>query len=176
MIKILIKGNSLKNIILFLLMIVMATPSSAQFKNLSKKLKSKAAESVKKNVKPLTINYKIKKIHYNPLISLTKVSLDIEFNGYNPNKIGVSLDRIEFDLFIDDKHGSKFYNEKKIKIPKEDNFTFEEVAELKVNTMGKAIFDQIIKKKAKYRIDGTYFLDTQFGNFPIKAKLVEKEL
>ena len=61
MIKILIKGNSLKNIILFLLMIVMATPSSAQFKNLSKKLKSKAAESVKKNVKPLTINYKIKK-------------------------------------------------------------------------------------------------------------------
>jgi len=42
--------------------------------------------------------------------------------------------------------------------------------------MGKAIFDQIIKKKAKYRIDGTYFLDTQFGNFPIKAKLVEKEL
>ena len=154
----------------------MATPSSAQFKNLSKKLKSKAAESVKKNVKPLTINYKIKKIHYNPLNSLTKVSLDIEFNGYNPNKIGVSLDRIEFDLFIDDKHGSKFYNEKKIKIPKEDNFTFEEVAELKVNTMGKAIFDQIIKKKAKYRIDGTYFLDTQFGNFPIKAKLVEKEL
>ena len=80
------------------------------------------------------------------------------------------------DLFIDDKHGSKFYNEKRIKIPKEDNFTFEEVAELKVNTMGKAIFDQIIKKKAKYRIDGTYFLDTQFGNFPIKAKLVEKEL
>ena len=97
MIKILIKGNSLKNIILFLLMIVMATPSSAQFKNLSKKLKSKATESVKKNVKPLTINYKIKKIHYNPLKSLPKVSLDIEFNGYNPNKIGVSLDRIEFE-------------------------------------------------------------------------------
>ena len=163
MIKILIKGNSLKNIILFLLMIVMATPSSAQFKNLSRKLKSKAAESVKKNVKPLTINYKIKKIHYNPLKSLTKVSLDIEFNGYNPNKIGVSLDRIEFDLFIDDKHGSKFYNEKKIKIPKEDNFTFEEVAELKVNTMGKAIFDQIIKKKAKYRIDGTYFHESSPG-------------
>ena len=176
MFNILLKVNFLKKTLLFLLLLIFIAPSQAQFKNLSKKLKSKATESVKKNVKPLAINYKIKKIHYNPLKSLTKISLDIEFNGYNPNKIGVSLDRIEFDLFIDDKHGSKFYNEKKIKIPKEDNFTFEEVAELKVNTMGKAIFDQIIKKKAKYRIDGTYFLDTQFGNFPIKAKLVEKEL
>ena len=176
MFNILIKVNSLKKTLLFLLLMIFIAPSQAQFKNLSKKLKSKATESVKKNVKPLAINYKIKKIHYNPLKSLTKISLDIEFNGYNPNKIGVSLDRIEFDLFIDDKHGSKFYNEKKIKIPKEDNFTFEEVAELRVNTMGKAIFDQIIKKKAKYRIDGTYFLDTQFGNFPIKAKLVEKEI
>ena len=176
MFNILLKVNSLKKTLLFLLLMIFIAPSQAQFKNLSKKLKSKATESVKKNVKPLAINYKIKKIHYNPLKSLTKISLDIEFNGYNPNKIGVSLDRIEFDLFIDDKHGSKFYNEKKIKIPKEDNFTFEEVAELRVNTMGKAIFDQIIKKKAKYRIDGTYFLDTQFGNFPIKAKLVEKEI
>ena len=176
MFNILLKVNSLKKTLLFLLLLIFIAPSQAQFKNLSKKLKSKATESVKKNVKPLAINYKIKKIHYNPLKSLTKISLDIEFNGYNPNKIGVSLDRIEFDLFIDDKHGSKFYNEKKIKIPKEDNFTFEEVAELRVNTMGKAIFDQIIKKKAKYRIDGTYFLDTQFGNFPIKAKLVEKEI
>ena len=176
MFNILLKVNSLKKTLLFLLLMIFIAPSQAQFKNLSKKLKSKATESVKKNVKPLTINYIIKKIHYNPLKSLTKISLDIEFNGYNPNKIGVSLDRIEFDLFIDDKHGSKFYNEKKIKIPKEDNFTFEEVAELRVNTMGKAIFDQIIKKKAKYRIDGTYFLDTQFGNFPIKAKLVEKEI
>ena len=176
MFNILLKVNSLKKTLLFLLLMIFIAPSQAQFKNLSKKLKSKATESDKKNVKPLTINYKIKKIHYNPLKSLTKISLDIEFNGYNPNKIGVSLDRIEFDLFIDDKHGSKFYNEKKIKIPKEDNFTFEEVAELRVNTMGKAIFDQIIKKKAKYRIDGTYFLDTQFGNFPIKAKLVEKEI
>ena len=176
MFNILLKVNSLKKTLLFLLLMIFIDTSQEQLKNLSKKFKSKATESIKKNVKPLTINYKIKKIHYNPLKSLTKISLDIEFNGYNPNKIGVSLDRIEFDLFIDDKHGSKFYNEKKIKIPKEDNFTFEEVAELRVNTMGKAIFDQIIKKKAKYRIDGTYFLDTQFGNFPIKAKLVEKEI
>ena len=56
------------------------------------------------------------------------------------------------------------------------SFTFDEIAELKVNTIGKAVFDAIIKKKAKYQIDGTYHLDTQFGNFKLKAKLVEREI
>ena len=28
----------------------------------------------------------------------------------------------------------------------------------------------------KYKIDGTYHLDTQFGNFKLKAKLVEREI
>jgi hypothetical protein len=34
----------------------------------------------------------------------------------------------------------------------------------------------IIKKKAKYRVDGTYFLKTSFVTFPLKAKLTEKEM
>ena len=171
----------MKRSLLYLIsVLILLSPVYSQFKNLTKQLKSKAAEKVKEvvdeNVKPLTIDYNIKKIHYNPLKSLTKLKLDIQFNGYNPNKIGVALDRIEFDLYINEKHASKFYNDKKIKIPKNNSFTFDEIAELKVNTIGKAVFDAIIKNKAKYQIDGTYHLDTQFGNFKLKAKLVEREI
>ena len=86
------------------------------------------------------------------------------------------MNRIEFDLSINKKHASKFYNDKKIKISKEADFAFKEKADLKLTVMGKAIFDAIMKRKAKYQIDGTYYIDTKFGTFPLKAKLAEKEM
>lgn len=166
-------------ILLIIALIGAAIPANGQLKNLKilkEKVSKEVEKVVKKEVKPLTLNYKISKVHYNPLKSLNQVGLDISFFGHNPNRIGVSLDRIEFDLYIDGKHASKFYNEKKIKIPKEGDFSFEEKADLKLSALGKAVFNAIVNKKAKYRIDGTYFLDTQIGTFPIKATLTEKEM
>lgn len=158
---------------------VFFNPLSAQLKNL-KSLKSKVTKKVKKvvdkEVKPLSLDHNVKKIRYNPLKSVNKVGLDIIFTGNNPNKVGVSLNRVEFDLFIDGKHASKFYNDKKIIIPKNGDFSFEEKADLKLSVMGKVIFNSIIKKKAKYRVDGTYFIETTFGTFPVKVKLAEKEM
>ncbi|MBD31282.1 MAG: hypothetical protein CMG44_03700 [Candidatus Marinimicrobia bacterium] len=166
--------------LLAILLIAFISDISAQFKGLDKQLKAKAAaelnKAVKSQVKPLTLDYKVTNYHYNPLRSPNKLSIDIEFTGYNPNKIGIALNRIEFDLSINKKHASKFYNDKKIKIPKEANFTFKEKADLKLTVMGKAIFDAIVKRKAKYQIDGTYYIDTKFGTFPLKAKLAEKEM
>ena len=169
-----------KSLLPILFLIAFSTVVSAQFKGLEKQLKAKAAaelnKAVKNQVKPLTLDYKVTKYHYNPLRSPNKLSIDIEFTGHNPNKIGISLNRIEFDLSINKKHASKFYNDKKIKIPKEADFTFKEKADLKLTVMGKAIFDAIMKRKAKYQIDGTYYIDTKFGTFPLKAKLAEKEM
>ena len=63
---------------------------NAQFKGLDKDLKLKAAsklkETVEKQVKPLTLDYTVSKIYYNPLKSINTLSLDIEFFGNNPNK------------------------------------------------------------------------------------------
>ena len=163
-----------------LFLIAFTGAASAQFKGLEKQLKAKAAaelnKAVKNQVKPLTLDYKVTKYHYNPLRSPNKLSIDIEFTGHNPNKIGISLNRIEFDLSINKKHASKFYNDKKIKIPKEADFAFKEKADLKLTVMGKAIFDAIMKRKAKYQIDGTYYIDTKFGTFSLKTKLAEKEM
>lgn len=165
--------------LLFIFLFGIITPTTAQFKNLKilkEKVSKEVEKAVKKEIKPLTLDYKISNIRYNPLKSLTIVGLDIDFYGHNPNRIGVSLDRIEFDLFIDGKHASTFYNEKNIRIPKEGDFSFQEKADLKLNALGKAIFNAVVKKKAKYRIDGTYYLDTPWGEFPIKSILAEKEM
>ena len=166
-------------LIIYFSILVFLNPLSSQFKNL-KSLKSKVTKEVKKvvgkEVRPLTLDHSIEKIRYNPLKSVNKVGLDIVFSGNNPNKIGVSLNRVEFDLFIDGKHASKFYNDKKIIIPKNGIFSFEEKAELKLSVMGRAIFNSIIKKKAKYRVDGTYYIETSIGTFQLKAKLAEKEM
>jgi len=166
-------------LIIYFSLSVFVNPLRSQLKSL-KSLKSKVTKEVKKvvdkEVKPLTLDHNIKKIRYNPLKSVNKVGLDVVFSGNNPNKIGVSLNRVEFDLFIDGKHASKFYNDKKIIIPKNGDFSFEEKADLKLSVMGKAIFNSIIKKKAKYRVDGTYYIETSLGTFPLKAKLAEKEM
>ena len=153
---------------------------NAQFKGLDKDLKLKAAsklkKTVEKQVKPLTLDYTVSRIYYNPLKSINTLSLDIKFFGNNPNKFSIGLNRIEFDLSINKKHASKFYNDKKIKIPVNGEFSFKEKADLKISVMGKAIFDAIRNKKAKYQIDGTYYLKTKVGTIPLKVKLAEKEM
>jgi len=139
------------------------------------KLKKKVSKAVKKEIKPLELDFKVTKIKYNPLKSPGKVSLNVLFEGYNPNKLGVKLDKVEFDLYIDNKFAAKFYNENKIEIPKQGNFSFKESADLNLKTVGKAVFNAIIKQKAVYRVDGTYYLKTKIGTFKLKAKLIEKE-
>ena len=166
-------------IIFYIFGITIINPAMSQLKSL-KALKAKATKEVKKvvekEVKPLSIDYTVEKVRYNPLKSLNNIGLDIQFTGNNPNKVGISLDRVEFDLFIDGKHASKFYNDKKIVIPKNGDFLFNEKVELKLSVMGKSIFNSIIKRKAIYRVDGTYYLVTSIGTFPLKAKLAEKEM
>tara|TARA_Y100000031_G_C8082577_1_gene320387 strand:- start:17 stop:553 length:537 start_codon:yes stop_codon:yes gene_type:complete len=149
-----------------------SAPLSAQFDI----LKKQALKVIKDEVKPLQIDFKVQDVKYNPLRGPNKLGLTILFDGNNPNKIGISLSRIEFDLFIDDEFATKFYNEKKITIPKNGDFAFEEKADIQITTVGKAVFNAIVKKKSVYRIEGTYFVDTKIGTFSFKATLAEKEV
>ncbi len=137
-----------------------SAPLSAQFDI----LKKQALKVIKDEVKPLQIDFKVQDVKYNPLRGPNKLGLTILFDGNNPNKIGISLSRIEFDLFIDDE------------IPKNGDFAFEEKADIQITTVGKAVFNAIVKKKSVYRIEGTYFVDTKIGTFSFKATLAEKEV
>ena len=152
-------------------------------KNWEKSLKIKGKDvlkkvenEIKKEIKPLTIDFNVSKVGYNPLKSLNTLNLTIDFIGNNPNSLGVTFNRMEFDLFVNDNLVSKFYNEKQIKIPKNDTFTFQEKAEISLLEAGKAVFNEIRKKKAIYTIIGKYFVDSSFGTFSFDIKLLEREL
>ena len=83
---------------------------------------------------------------------------------------------MEFDLLVNEKLVSTFHNDKKIRIPKKDKFSFQETAEVNIFEAGKTIFYAMVKKNAVYSIIGKYFIDSSFGTFTFKVKLIEKEL
>ena len=148
-------------------------------KTLNKKIKketNKIEKKIKNEIKPLSIDFKISKISYNPLKALNKLNLTIDFSGNNPNSIGLTFDKTEFDLLVNEKLLSKFYNEKKIEIKKNNDFLFQENAEIKISEAGKTIFNSIIKKNATYSIIGKYHVKTPLGAFSFDVKLIEKEV
>ena len=170
-----------KLIILLILSIIMTSNLFNQNwkKTLNKKIKketNKIEKKIKNEIKPLSIDFKISKISYNPLKALNKLNLTIDFSGNNPNSIGLTFDKTEFDLLVNEKLLSKFYNEKKIDIPKNNDFSFQESAEITISEAGKTIFNSIIKKNATYSIIGKYHVNTPLGSFSFDVKLIEKEV
>ena len=169
----------IKNISIILLILIPSIIfSQSSKKSLNKKIKKeskKIEEKVKTEIKPLSIDFKISKIGYNPLKSINKLNLTIDFTGNNPNGLGITFDKTEFELLANDKFLSKFYNNKKIKIPKNDNFMFQENAEIKISEAGKTIFNAIIKKNVIYTVIGKYHIDTPIGTYSFDIKLLEKE-
>ncbi len=145
---------------------------SAQLKDLTKKV----TKAVKESVESVEIEFEVTKIKYDVLKDPNKLTVNMIFNGYNPNPIGIKLARIEFDIYVDEKLATKIYNDKEIDIPKEGEFSFKEKAKMKLSTVGKTVFKAIKDDKATYRIDGIYFVNTKIGEFKFKAELLEKEV
>ncbi len=158
--------------LIVLVSILLCVPAYGQMNQLKKKTK----KTVKQSVKPLKMEFEVTKVKYDPLKSPDKLGVKMVFKGHNPNGLGIKLNRTEFDLYIDDKFAAKMYNEKKIEIPKNGEFSFDEKASIKISTVGKTVFKAIRDDKVTYRIEGTYFVHSPVGEFSFKAKLVEKEL
>ncbi len=169
-------NKSILSIFIFFIIIFNNSVFSQNWKKSLSKTKIKIKNKIKQEVKPLRIDFKINKINYNPLKNPNSLILNLNFSGENPNPISLSLSRIEFDLYVNEKHTSKFYNDKKIKIPKNGDFKFVENAEINIIEAGKTLFYKIIKKKVNYKITGTYFLKTSIGTFPLKINLMEKNI
>ena len=173
----------MKHYILIFTLLIFFIPESVNAQKWKKDLKSKgkktlkkATKELKKEIKPVTIDYRVSDVSYNPLKSLSKLIITIDFSGENQNNVGVTLNRTEFDLFADDNLLTKFYNEKKIKISKKDVFAFQETAEVGILEAGKTLFNSIIKKTVVYTLMGTFYIDTPFGSYPFDVKLYEKEM
>ena len=147
-----------------------------KWKKSLKDIKKEIVKEIAKEIKPLTVDFKVSKVGYNPFKSINKLTLTIDFECENPNALSVTFNRMEFDLLVNDQLVSKFYNEKKIRVPKKDKFSFQEKAEIKLLESGKTIFDAMRKNKAVYTIVGKYFIDSSLGTFTFQVKLIEKEV
>ncbi|MFC1481555.1 LEA type 2 family protein [Candidatus Neomarinimicrobiota bacterium] len=165
-----IKLASRNPIILVLITLILCAPANAQLDKLKKDLKKSVSEAVK----PLEIEFEVTSVKYDPLKDAKNIKVKMLFSGHNPNGVGIKLNRIEFDLFIDDKLAAKMYNDEKIEMPKESPFSFEEKAKIKLKTVGKTVLKAMKDDKVAYKIVGTYFVDTKLGTFSFKADLVEK--
>ena len=111
----------MKHYILIFTLLIFFIPESVNAQKWKKDLKckgkkilKKATKELKKEIKPVTLDYRVSDVSYNPLKSLSKLIITIDFSGENQNNVGVTLNRTEFDLFADDNLLTKFYNEKKI--------------------------------------------------------------
>lgn len=165
------------SIILLRTEIVVAQDWLKSIKTVEKsELLKEVEKKIKKEIKPLTIDFKISDVGYNPFKSINTLNLTIDFTGENPNPLGVTFNRMEFNLFVNDTHLSKFYNDKNISIPKNDVFFFQEIAEVKILEAGKTIFNAIREKNAVYTLVGKYFVESPFGTFSFDIKLMEKEV
>ena len=165
--------------IVVLIIIIVFSPielGAQKWKKSLKNIGKKIAKEVVKEIKPLSIDFKVSKVDYNPFKSINKLILTIDFIGVNENALGVTFNRTEFELLVNEKLVSKFYNEKKISIPKKDKFTFQEKAVINLSESGKAIFDAMRKNEAVYTVQGKYFIDSPIGTFSFKVKLLEKEI
>ena len=113
--------------IVVLIIIIAFSPielGAQKWKKSLKNIGKKVAKEVVKEIKPLSVNFKVSNINYNPFKSINKLTLTIDFDCVNPNALGVTFNRTELELLVNEKLVSKFYNEKKISIPKKDKFTY----------------------------------------------------
>jgi len=156
---------------LVLVCLAILNPVDAQIKDLAKK----ATKKVLAEVKPLSIDFEVTKVKYDPLKSPDALRITMLFTGENPNAVGIKLNRIEFDIYSNDKLAAKLHNDEKIEIPKNGEFSFTEKAKIKIKTVGKTVFKAMRDDNVTYKIVGTYFVDTKLGTFSFKADLVEKE-
>lgn len=108
-------------------------------------------------------------------IPLSASSIDINFNVEvdNPNSVGLRLDRIDFDLFINDSRVMDSVSSQNVRIPangRGDVFLSTRIDYNSVRSLWTEIVDIVSgRDRAKYEIRGDAYYDTPIGTmkFPV---------
>jgi len=127
---------------------------------------------------------------------LTSVSTDIYpdysnlYNSYamlnlhirvdNPNKYAVILDRMSFDLLINDKTVlSDIENSERRDVDAGSSLKFSipvKVTYKELNNASDGLFDVVRSGEARYKLDSTVFFDSEFGSYSYKTTISESKI
>ncbi|HBS05105.1 MAG TPA: hypothetical protein DEA96_09080 [Leptospiraceae bacterium] len=108
-------------------------------------------------------------------LSFTKIELALDVGIKNPNAEQVILDKLVFDLYGSDrKLGSGKHNETAVIPPSERKVVTIDFS-TSLSEVGMGLLQNLRSGQAKYRMEGTAYLKTFFGELPVPFS-IEKDL
>jgi len=98
----------------------------------------------------------------------------------NPNKYAVVIDRMSFDLLINNKTVLKdVENSERRSIDAGSSLRFSisvKVTYEELNNASDGLFDLVRKGEATYKLDSTVFIDSEFGSYSYKTTISESKI
>jgi LEA14-like dessication related protein len=107
-------------------------------------------------------------------ITLSYMRIAINIDVTNPNKIDVVLDRMRFDLYVNEQNVANGTSNLKTRIPSGSSARISPVVTLDYARVGAAIITTIKNLGAEYKIVGTVYFDTPLGTASFPVTIVKR--
>lgn len=106
-------------------------------------------------------------------LALTYLRLELVIDVYNPNAIEVVVDRMKFDLYVNDERIASGTSNFKQKIASGESGKLKPVVQVNYTEVSTALLSAIKKLSAKYKVVGTVYFDTIVGTASFPVTIVE---
>lgn len=112
------------------------------------------------------------KIDYDPFKAPDKLGITINIDCYNPDKaIEAVLDKLTFNLFVNNTQTVAGNVENKLKIPPEKTIQFPVNVQLSLSDVEKTVFEVIKSGNANYELRGNAYFSTPIGESSIPVTI-----
>jgi len=109
-------------------------------------------------------------------VGITSMDLKLTIQVNNPNPVNVSLERLGFDLFVNDSRVFTGEMRNRLIVPAGETAVIEHIVHLSYLRTGIAIVRAIKRKEAYYFLRGRATYDTKFGRFTFPVKITSGEI
>jgi len=106
-------------------------------------------------------------------LALTYLKLEISIDVTNPNRTDVILDRMRFDLYLNDEKIANATSNLKTTIPSGESAKVKPVVTVDYSEVGTAVLSTIKNMSASYKVVGTVYFDTPLGTISFPVTIVE---
>ena len=100
-------------------------------------------------------------------IGFSGATLDLVFRMYNPNDITATLDRADYDLFLNDNYVGTGQIFQRVDIPAFSSRTVHSEFNLSFGGVAQSLVSALIEGKTTWRVSGTAYYDTLLGTINV---------